>query len=266
MWSHSHLPALSASEHMGVGDSLGPGMRCPGGQSFSGGITGSAFLEQLRWQGMKQTQLLLYVPEPSVGPLVCWWLHPSRGRLWKQLPFAAPSLSFLLQLTGSIQMDKLLEKKNYRRLRRSFPGRLQIWKQGNPDFTSLFYIIPKEVVPYQLCEGTQTPCFCGCCRQTEAALPGPEPQHSRVCFPRIMCPREGPWAPGATPSFLVCEEVAVEHLPSHRTGTAFPDTTLTWKGRKEPSAAKRASGWSTCGNRLFLLNMEERGFINLLFI
>lgn len=58
-------------------------------------------------------------------------------------------------------MDKLLEKKNYRRLRRSFPGRLQIWKQGNPDVTSLFYIIPKEVVPYQLCEGTQTPGFVG---------------------------------------------------------------------------------------------------------
>lgn len=58
-------------------------------------------------------------------------------------------------------MDKLLEKKNYRRLQRSFPGRLQIWKQGNPDVTSLFYIIPKEVVPYQLCEGTQTPGFVG---------------------------------------------------------------------------------------------------------
>lgn len=63
-----HLPTLTAWGQTAVGNSLGPGMRCRGGQSFSDGITGSTFLElQLRWQGMKHTQLLLYVPEPSVG-------------------------------------------------------------------------------------------------------------------------------------------------------------------------------------------------------
>lgn len=111
----------------------------------------------------------------------------------------------------------------------------------------------------------QTPCFCGCCRQTEAALQD-QTLSTAVSVSQGSCPQgkgPGPQAPPRR-SWSVRRLRGTSALTQD--WTAFPDTTLTRKKERTVCTVKRAPGWSTSGNRLFLLNMEERGFINLLFI
>lgn len=54
-------------------------------------------------------------------------------------------------------MDKLLQNLMNKRLQKSFPGSLQIWKQGNPRHQMfLFHFIPLEGEPQRLREGTHS--------------------------------------------------------------------------------------------------------------
>lgn len=130
-------------------------------------------------------------------------------------------------------MDKLLQNLIKKRLQKSFPGSLQIWKQGNPRHQMfLFYFIPLEGEPYQLREGTQSPSFMGAGSGTEAAPHRARPQHGPQLLPRTMF-LEGR-AQGLGPRFSARLQPGAQQLwvcrplrtilPSH--GTSVPRCTL----------------------------------------
>lgn len=181
-------------------------------------------------------------------------------------------------------MDKLLQNLIKKRLQKSFPGSLQIWKQGNPRHQMfLFYFIPLEGEPYQLREGTQSPSFMGAGSGTEAAPHRARPQHGPQLLPRTMflegraqglgprfslhaCSLAPSSSGSAGPCGPFCPHTGPLFLGAHCTwetweGERHPQLRPPGEGsaqqpHKPPSSAEMSP--SECG--------EGCGFIKLLFI